>query len=130
MSRIVGLRRRRKHIALFARCHVEKFGLWIVRRRHPVRRARRSRAYAISVRRRRRVFGGNRPAIRILFSAPRNFRVTFREHQLSVRPVDYVKKSIAVCLRDQLFAAVVNHHRHLRCVVVMLVVLRELEIPF
>src|SRR5260370_16010941 len=47
-----------------------------------------------------------------------------------MRAINHVKKAVAVRLQDQAPLAPVNHHRHLRGVVVVLVMLRKLKIPF
>src|SRR5271154_5596272 len=58
----VGLRRGAKDIALLSRGNVEKFCLWIVRRRHPIRCAGGAGADAAPFRRRRGFFERERAA--------------------------------------------------------------------
>ena len=130
VSRFVRLRRRRKNVALLARRHIKEFRLRIVRRRHPVRRSRRSRTHAIPFWRGHRILVRHRPPRRVLRRAPGNLGVACRRNQFPVCAIQHVEKPVAIRLRDQFAVPIVNHHRDLRRIVIMFIVLRELEMPF
>ena len=130
MARFVRLRRGAENVALLPRGDVEKFGLRIVGRRHPIGGADR----AWTNRHARQSWGSffalEGHAACVFRIAPADFPVGSGREKFAVTAVNHVEKTVAVGLDDEMAIAVVHQHRNLRGVVIVLVVLGELEIPF
>src|SRR5260370_25518717 len=103
--------------------------MWIVGWSHEVRCSQRYRRSRVRFERGRCLFLGDGTAFGILAIAPCNFAVSIRRNQFAGRAINRVEESVAVGLRDQMFAAGIDYHGHLRRVPVMLVMLGELEMP-
>ena len=83
----------------------------------------------MTLERRRSFFVRDGASFGIFRVAPGGLAVRIRRDQFAVRAIDHVEESVAVGLGDQMLTARVDHHRYLRRVPVVLVVLGELEIP-
>src|SRR5215471_15501194 len=126
----VGLWRGAENVTLLARGDVKKLRLRVVSGRKPVGRSKRSGTNGHSCQCRRGFFALDRNAARVFRIAPGHTPVGSRGKKFSIGAINHVKKAVTVCLQDEMAVAVIHKHGNLRCIVIVLVVLGELEMPF